>query len=288
MLWTWKSNCLVTATVALAVLAAPVTAEVHLPLAAVSSDEEVAGALPANRAAKTYHPFPAPDSGYVTDIADLLSTDEEERLERWLWQTESRTGVEIAVVTIGSVRDYPGTPNRSIESFATALFNAYGIGNRPANNGILLLIAKDDRDLRIELGAGYPLSRNTDAKRIIDNVIVPRFRTGNYAEGVTEGIRALMLDFAGVRTGINWSLIILAVAALIGVLIAISLFRQGKRGWGWVTVGVIVVLLLAIWRLLATISRHMPIGSSSGWSPGGFGGGFGGGFSGGGGASGHW
>ena len=64
-----------------------------------------------------YSPFPAPDNGYVTDLADLLTEEEEERIEVWLWQAESRTGIEIAVVTVPSFRQYPGAPSSSIEAF---------------------------------------------------------------------------------------------------------------------------------------------------------------------------
>jgi len=60
---------------------------------------------------KTYAPFPTPDSGYVTDLANLLTQNQEEEIEQWLWHVEETSGVEIAVVTINSISDYPGTPN---------------------------------------------------------------------------------------------------------------------------------------------------------------------------------
>ena len=63
-----------------------------------------------------YAPYPEPDSGYVTDIADLLSPQEEEQIEQWLWKVEEKTGVEMAVVTIGSIKQYRGSANSSIET----------------------------------------------------------------------------------------------------------------------------------------------------------------------------
>ncbi len=237
---------------------------------------------------KDYKPYPQPDAGYVTDLAGLLTDDEEERLEQWLWQTESRTNVEIVVVTINSIKDYPGTANDRIESFATGLFDTYGIGNLPKNDGILLLVARNDRKARIELGKFYGRTRDGDARRIMDRVIIPHFKRDDYAGGITEGARALMREFAGVRVGIPWSIIWMGVGIVVCALIAISLFRSGKRGWGWVFVGIIFILLLGILHTVRTIMRHMPEGHSSGWSSGGFGGGFGGGSSGGGGATGSW
>ena len=235
-----------------------------------------------------FGPYPAPDSGYVTDNAGLLSMPEEERIEQWLWQVESRTGVEIAVVTIGSVRDYPGAAGPSIEAFATGLFDSYGIGNLPENDGVLLLVARNDRKARIELGAGYSLRRDRDATRIMNNDIIPHFRRDAYAEGIIDGVQAIMLEYAGTRVGVNWQLIGLLVAIPMVGLIAYSLFRSGKRGWGWIAVGLLIVLLLALITMVVTIVQHMPRGSSGGWSSGGSGGGFGGGFSGGGGATGSW
>lgn len=236
---------------------------------------------------KDYAPFPQPDAGYVTDIADVLTRDEEEEIERWLWQTESRTNVEIIVVLIESIEDYPGTPNSSIETFATGLFDKYGIGNMPKNDGVLLLVAATDRNARIELGAGHGRSRDGDAVRIMNRVLVPRFKKEEYAEGVREGVQAIMLEFAGVRVGWNWPLIIVLAAIPIVAIIAYSLFKSGKRGWGWVFVGLLILLVLAaIWIVIQTL-RHMPRSRSSSWSSGGLGG-FGGGFSGGGGATGSW
>jgi uncharacterized protein len=235
-----------------------------------------------------YAPYPEPDSGYVTDLANLLNPDEEEEIERWLWKTEAETGIEIAVVTIQSINDYPRTANGSIESFATGLFDKYGIGNLPENDGVLLLIARRDRKARIELGKAYGRLRDADATRIMEGHIVPRFKQDHYADGITDGVKGIMNEFAGVQVGINWTLIVLMFAVPIVGLIAFSLFKSGKRGWGWVCVGTLVILLLAILRIIDTVARNLPEGSSDSWSSGGFGGGFGGGSSGGGGATGSW
>jgi uncharacterized protein len=239
------------------------------------------------RSQKDYWPFPNPDAGYVSDHANLLSDEEQEKIERWLWQIESKTGVEIIVMTIYSIDDYAGTPNDSIEEFATALFNTYGIGNMPANNGVLLLVAVSDRKARIELGAGYGRSRDADARKIMNSVITPKFKNADYAEGITDGVKAIALEFAQARIGLNWPLIVLLAAVPILVLIAISLFMSGKRGWGWVCIGLLLLVLLAIFFVVRKTLKHMPRSSSSSWSSGGLGG-FGGGFSGGGGATGSW
>ena len=237
---------------------------------------------------KDYSPYPAPDSGYVSDTANLLTKEQEERIENLLWQTESKTGVEIAVVTIYSIKDYKGTANSSIESFAAGLFNKYGIGNMPKDNGILLVVAVKDRKARIELGKFYGHSRDADSNRIMQDVIIPQFKKNDYDVGIAKGVEAIIYEFAGLRVRFPWEFIYIPVAIILLIMVAVSLFKNGKKGWGWVVVGVIFILILILIKLIFTVGRHMPSTSSDSWSPGGFGGGFGGGSSGGGGATGSW
>jgi uncharacterized protein len=283
----WRTKSSIAASISVAAFLLPaLLAPAALPCAMVDAGEERPAAEKA-RPIKDYSPFPNPDSGYVTDIADVLTDDEEERIERWLWQTESRMSVEIIVVTISAMKDYPGTPNASIEQFATGLFNAYGIGNMPKNDGVLLVVSVKDRKARIELGAHYGSGRDADARRIMDRQIVPYCAKGDYAAAITNGVKAIMLEFAGLRVGWNWPLIIVLISIPVVAIVAYSLFKSGKRGWGWVFVGLLIVLVMAaVWIIVQTL-RHMPRSHSSGWSAGGIGG-FGGGFSGGGGATGSW
>lgn len=257
---------------------------------------------------KDYSPYPNPDAGYVTDMANLLTDEQEEQLERLLSARENKTGVEIVVVTINSIKDFPGTSNRTIEEFATELFDAYGIGNMPKNDGVLLLVARRDRKAKIELGNGYGHRRDSDSSRIMNKKIIPSFKKGWYGEGIIKGAESLAHEFAYVFPIPVWALIVvLGITAYVIILIMISLFRNGKRGWGWICAGLLIVAFLAlswvIFRLvrgiraaLAALPERDGYGGfgdgwfSDGWfSGGGFGGGgFGGGFSGGGGATGSW
>jgi len=235
----------------------------------------------------SHAPYPQADSGYVTDLAGMLSATEEEQIERWLWQVENETQVEIIVVTINAMADYPGTANTSIEAFAAGLFDRYGIGNMPANDGILLLVAGADRRARIDLGGGYGRSRDADAGHIMNTVILPRFRKDDYAGGIRAGTEALIEEFAGMRVGFPWAILAAGTAALVSLLVGISLIRSGKRGWGYVFIGLAILLVLFTLYMAVRLARRLPDSHSSSWSAGGIGG-FGGGSSGGGGASGGW
>ncbi|MHC4881257.1 MAG: TPM domain-containing protein [Planctomycetota bacterium] len=233
---------------------------------------------------KNYAPYPHPDRGYITDHANLLTSEQEQMLEDLLYTCEKRYGFEMAVVTIHSIKDYAGTANSSIESFATGLFDTYGIGNMPKNNGVLLLVAVKDRKARIELGAYYGRSRDRDANRIMQKVIIPQFKRDRYDKGVIKGTHALLNEFAGIRVIPGWTKLVVIGAIVILIPVTISLFRNGKRGWGWICAGLIIVLLLALLALVKNTVEHMPDSAGAG----GFGGGFGGGCSGGGGATGSW
>lgn len=227
-----------------------------------------------------YAPYPQPDAGYVTDHAGLLSVDEELRLERWLLQVEEKSNVEIIVVTINAMSDYKGSDNKSIESFATALFDTYGIGNMPKNDGVLLLISRDDRKARIELGKYYGRYRDDDAIRIMQEVIIPEFKRDDYAAGITNGTKAIIEEFAGIHVTFPWYIVWVGLAALACLLIGVSCIRSGKRGWGYVFIGLAIILFLLALYLLKEILKHSQTAGNSG--------GFGGGSSGGGGATGGW
>jgi uncharacterized protein len=230
--------------------------------------------------ADNYYPYPNPDGGYVSDHADLLSTDEELRLERWLLQVEEKSNVEIIIVTLNSLSEYQGTNNNSIEAFATALFDTYGIGNRPKNDGVLLLISKNDRKARIELGKHYGRYRDSDATHIMNSIIVPHFKRGDYPAGITAGTEAIIEEFADMRKTFPWHIAWAAGAGLVFLLVGVSCILNGKRGWGYVFIGLAIILFLLALYLLRELSKHSDTEGGSG--------GFGGGSSGGGGATGSW
>ncbi len=135
--------------------------------------------------------YPAQSDPYVTDIADLLPEQAEIRLRSKLAALRSDTGIEASVVTIPSRSVYtPEAP--SVEAFATGLFNAWGIGNPDRNDGILLLVIAEDKETRLELGAGYNQGYDVLAQDIVSRWLVPAFREGDYSDGIEAGMDAVM------------------------------------------------------------------------------------------------
>jgi uncharacterized protein len=132
--------------------------------------------------------YPAYTSTTVNDFADLIDPATEARIEAVLAKLAAEKGVEFTVVTIDRRADYGASPD--IETFATGLFNAWGVGHAERDDGIMLLVAGGDREMRLELGAGYPASYDWLAEDVVDGAILPYFRDGEMAEGIEAGVTA--------------------------------------------------------------------------------------------------
>lgn len=209
---------------------------------------------------------------YINDYAGLIQNSYESELREKLKDTEYYSGVEITVVTVESFSKYRNEFS-TWEKFATALFNKWGVGNLPENDGVLLLIAREGRKIRIELGSGYPKRFNSIMKSIIDDTIYPQLKRDNYTSGITQGVDEIINAVTRPVSFFEWYKwhILAGIGALISTLIALSLDKKKNPGWFW------ILLALAGFLVLGII-RHLKDGEASD--------GFGGGSSDGGGASG--
>jgi uncharacterized protein len=222
--------------------------------------------------------FP-PLTGRVVDNAGILSQDTQQKLTAYLAEHEQQTGNQIVVAT---VKDLGGT---DIADYGYQLGRAWGIGQKGKNNGAVIIVSPSTHDVRIEVGYGLE-GDLTDAqsKLIIENVMLPAFRQGDYDKGVLEGTIDVLRTLGGKPTGaenvpqpqpresgphVPMILIVIVLWLVFGRFFWPLLFLGGMGRGGW--------------------------GGGGGWSGGGGGGwsgggGFsgGGGSFGGGGASGHW
>lgn len=222
-------------------------------------------------------PDQPPETDYFIDNGNIISEQERIEINTIASKLLTEKRVPIFVVTILSLSHYEAS-SHSIETYATALFNEWGIGSPERNYGILLLVSKGDRRARIELGADWGRGHDRVALDIMDNHIIKQFKSGNFSLGILDGVRgldAMARDLPLPKPTVPWWFFpALILGAILFVMLIVNLFKTGRSGWAWALLALMGVILFFILR--------------SATKSGGSGGGFGGGFSGGGGASGSW
>ena len=263
-----------------------------------------------------------PLKGRATDLTGTLKPEQVASLEQMLRSFEERKGSQIAVLMVRT------TAPETIEQYALRVAEQWQVGRKKVDDGVVLVVAKDDRTVRIEVGYGLEgVLNDATANRIIREVIVPRFREGDFYGGISAAVERMIRVIDGeplpeprpgpqVEGGTLQMLPVLFILALVGGAILRralgrvfgSLATGGAVGIvAWLLVGTLAIALIAallgfLFTLvggLGTGRRYyggLP-GGYGGWGGGGFGGGGsggGGGFSGGGGsfggggASGRW
>jgi len=227
-----------------------------------------------------------PSSGkLVTDLGDMLSSSEEQALTQRLRFYADSTSTQIVIVTL------PDLGGEDIAAYATALGQQWGVGQEGKDNGAVILVARDDREVFIATGYGLEGAiPDIVAGRIVREIIVPRFKQGDFYAGLNGAVEALIRAAAGEFTAESPSpsgrqegkdFFGLLFVLFIIILFVVSAIRRGRGGGGG-----------------GHYRRHggPPVilwggGGFSGHGGGGFGGGFGGfggGGFGGGGAGGSW
>ena len=130
---------------------------------------------------------PGKPQGFVSDYADIISSVDQQYINSQLSELQSSTTVQIAVVTIKSFG------NDTIEGYATSLMKDWGIGQKDNNNGLLILVSLDDREARIEVGYGLEGTiTDLQAGNIVNKVMIPSFREGNYSKGVRDTVDVIV------------------------------------------------------------------------------------------------
>jgi uncharacterized protein len=252
----------------------------------------------------------------VTDLTGTLGAAEQAALEDRLAQLERETGSQLAVLLVRS------TAPEDIAAYAIRVVDTWQLGRKDVDDGVLLLVATEDRRVRIEVGYGLEGALpDARARRIIDTIVTPYFRRGEYAAGIDAGTAAIAsvirgetlpapgrdAPASGADLGSLLPVILVIALGLGGMLrhtlgaVPGSLATGAITGFvAWLIVGVVgvAVLVAAIAFFISLLNGGGPgAWSSTGGYGGGFGGrrgGFGGGFGGGGGgfggggASGSW
>ncbi len=208
--------------------------------------------------------FPEPE-GFVNDFANILSSGTKQTLEQQLAQLEEDSSIEIAVVTVESLE---GT---TVEDYAVRLFEDWKIGKESEDNGVLFLIAPNEREVRIEVGYGLePVLTDGKCGRILDNYVIPEFEKGDYDRGTSEGVAAVIkivhpatsegiAGQAGVEEddGGVWILFVIGVIFLSYLS---SFLARSKRWWPGGIIGAILGVVSGIFLASVVISVLAAVG----------------------------
>ncbi len=133
--------------------------------------------------------FPVP-TGFINDFEGILTPKQEQKLNKIITKQEKETSDEIAIVTIDSITPYPDLYHYSLD-----MANTWGIGKKGKDNGVLLIFSRKLRNIQIQTGKGLEKAlTDEEAKRIIDQVIIPEFKKDNYYLGVKKGLMAILKE----------------------------------------------------------------------------------------------
>ncbi len=226
--------------------------------------------------------YPASVDSYVNDFANVLTEQHADGIHKLFKSVRQQTGIEAVVVTVHSIEEYQAA-DTTIESFATNLFNEWGVGNKEENNGVLILVAVKDRKCRIELGGGYANRYDSDMKQVIDKQMIPLFKADEYSKALYEGAQGVIEQLTREVSWFSfykWHLVT-GILGFICICAGISCLLSGKKGWGWALFAMAGGLFLFLGYLSRGVAKEIAESSSDGGS-------FGGGSSFGGGASGSW
>jgi len=248
----------------------------------------------------------------VTDLTATLSREQQARLEQELQDFEAKKGSQLVVLIV------PTTQPETIEQYGIRVVDSWKLGRKGVDDGALLLIAKDDRSLRIEVGYGLEGALNdATAKRIVNDIIVPRFKAGDFYGGIEAGIQSIIKVIDGEplpppkrsRSSssnfnniepflfVGFMLVIVVggmLRAVFGRFAAATIIGTVAGLLAWLIIAPLVVaIIVGVIGFLFTLlgGGRSWYGGTGGYSSGGIsGGGFsgGGGGFGGGGASGRW
>ena len=134
--------------------------------------------------------FPEP-TGFVNDFDNIFTPDQILALENRLQEYEEQTSNQIAVVTVNSIEPYD-----EIQWYATDLANHWGIGNKERDNGLLILLNKNQREIWISTGLGTEkILTDKIVKNIIDSTIIPDFKKGSYYDGIVKGVEEIKVKW---------------------------------------------------------------------------------------------
>ncbi|HVR29961.1 MAG TPA: TPM domain-containing protein [Thermoanaerobaculia bacterium] len=203
-------------------------------------------------------------SGRVNDGADLLSPEAERRLEEELRRLEEEKGAQVAILTL------PSLEGESLEEYSLRVAETWKLGRGAFDDGALILVARDDRQMRIEVGYGLePVLTDAASRRILDDVMRPDFRAGDFDAGVEGAVRAIggllrgeenalpppRRGADGIPSLAGRAVLFLLFVVVVGLFSLIALATEGAVGW------FLYLFLVPFWFLFPLAIFGAPLGA---------------------------
>lgn len=203
--------------------------------------------------------------GRVNDYANLMAPDQKQRIEAQLAQFEQQTGNQVVVLTI------PSLNGEDIEGYANRVARAWALGQKGKDNGAMLLVAHQDRRMRVEVGYGLePVLTDLQTNIIQNEVIIPYFKRGDFGGGIEAGVKAILSTIQGKEVepapaqqptggggggGGNWPGLLIFVFAL-GPFV-LNAIRSGS----WIVYIVLLPIFFVLGSLLSPIMGFIAAGA---------------------------
>ena len=198
--------------------------------------------------AQVSFPSRPPSGGVISDEIGLITVEHRQEIDRLGAALLKDTGYPVTVATIRSLAAQKAA-GYTIERYASELLKVWNLGPDHLSHGMLLLVAEDDRQARIQLGSAWGHAHDGRGSEIMDTLILPAFRRGEFSQGILDGVRgfdALGRGLALPTPPLPWWLIsAVAAAALVLIGGVVSLSRSGRRGWAWLIAGFVGAILLS-------------------------------------------
>ncbi len=202
-------------------------------------------------------------SGRVNDTADMLSSATVQELETLLKAHEDSTSNQVVVLTIPALQD-----GETIEQFSIRVADAWKIGRKGKDNGVLLIVSRDDHKVRIEVGSGLEGALpDITCGSIIRHEIVPRFKSGDFDEGIKAGTQSILAAIRGEYTAdtteaasgddlgiLGYVLFSLFFVVTLGTFTFLGIISPGKMGW------FLYLFLIPFWAAFPTAVYGLTVG----------------------------
>ena len=207
---------------------------------------------------------PGKSSGYVNDFAKILQNEDIASLNSQLDVLKKTNGIEVAIVTIPSLGD------ETIDTYSVKLFQEWGIGVKGKDSGLLILVAPNDRQARIETGYGMEgIVTDLQAGNIVNKVMIPSFKNGDYSDGIKNAVNAILAiisnspeaaEFSDTKSDnifsnskINFEYIIFPLMVILSIL---ARFLSKSKSWwlGGIIGASIGIVIGVIWGLIFGIT----------------------------------